>query len=1047
MSGPAFTAPQAAERLAHSAMTDRPSDFTVATDGGAPNDHFRAAVETMLDAFGVYTAVRDADGQIVDFRVEYVNDTACAWNRMTREEQVGKNLCDLLPGHRQSELFQQYVHVVESGESLARQLVQYRDVYGDGQELERAFDLRVAKFGDGFTVTWRDVTSALQESAERERLAAASRESEARFRAVQDNSPDGCIVMRAMEEVASLGTTQIVDFEFRYVNTTGATLLGARSPDDLVGRQLKRTYPGVVQEGLFEWYLEVLESGRSASRVLDYHRDGFSGTYRITAIPIAEGLALTWNDVTEASSAEAARDRALARTAILQDVTAALAAALDPIDVANVIAERGREALGASAAAVALVSDESETLDFVSWVGYPSDRSGWQNLPLAANTPLTETLRHLQPLWVRSRAHWRERWPNLESITFESSGAWAMLPLIADGRALGALSLSFAKPQRFDEDERAFGLALAQVASQAMARAQAFSIAQRARARAERLQALAAALSAATTREDVADAFLREGVAPLRVQVANVVTVASDNPDKLDMLRSVGLPPDLVSRFTRIAIDDPIPAAEAVRSRQMIVVNGREELLERYPVLRPVTEALGIDGIAVMPLIVGDRVLGAFGLGFRGSHSLSRDDRALFIGMAQQCAQAMDRARLLEAERAARAEVERERADLAAVLQVVPLGIGIASDPSCSDIRVNPAFATQLGIRVDVNASKNPENPEPLPFVVLRDGQEVPAPELPIQRAVSEGRPIMGEIYEIRHDDGRSIDLLEYAVPLFDEGGRVRGAVGAFVDITEREQLLEAERQSRAEAEAARRAADEANRAKSDFLAVMSHELRTPLNAIAGYVELMELGIRGPVTSEQRADLERIRAAQRGLLQRINDVLNFAKLEAGHVDFDVGEHPVSELVSRIEPFVAPQVSAKQISFICEQPEPELRVRADLEKAVQVLINLTANAVKFTGPGGSVTVAARRRENGDVAISVRDTGVGIPGDKLAGIFDPFVQVNPSLTREQPGTGLGLAISRDLARGMAGDLEVESTEGVGSTFTFVLPSAGKGRNISD
>ncbi|HEU4641611.1 MAG TPA: HAMP domain-containing sensor histidine kinase [Gemmatimonadaceae bacterium] len=242
-----------------------------------------------------------------------------------------------------------------------------------------------------------------------------------------------------------------------------------------------------------------------------------------------------------------------------------------------------------------------------------------------------------------------------------------------------------------------------------------------------------------------------------------------------------------------------------------------------------------------------------------------------------------------------------------------------------------------------------------------------------------------------------------------------------------------------AAADAARALAEEANRAKSEFLAVMSHELRTPLNAIGGYVELMELGIRGPLTVPQREDLERIQRAQRHLLVLINEVLNFARLEAGQVRYQLGEVSVDVLLRGLEPLIAPQLRTQGLRYAYEGGADGVTVWADREKVEQVMLNLLSNAIKFTPSGGAITL--RCDVGGDRArIQVRDTGVGIAPEKLERVFEPFVQLDQTLSRPREGVGLGLAISRDLSRGMGGDLTAESAPGAGSTFTLILPIAG-------
>jgi PAS domain S-box-containing protein len=238
------------------------------------------------------------------------------------------------------------------------------------------------------------------------------------------------------------------------------------------------------------------------------------------------------------------------------------------------------------------------------------------------------------------------------------------------------------------------------------------------------------------------------------------------------------------------------------------------------------------------------------------------------------------------------------------------------------------------------------------------------------------------------------------------------------------------------EAERARQAADEANAAKSSFLATMSHELRTPLIAIAGYTQLLEMGIHGEITQPQREALEKIHRNQTHLLGLINDVLNFAKIEAGQVQYALEDVPLDATLAAVEALIEPQIRARDLAYRYRPGDGRATVRADRERMEQVVLNLLTNAVKFTDPGGRVELWWEA-EGRWARIHVCDTGRGIPADKLEAIFEPFVQVDPALTRSAEGTGLGLAISRDLARAMRGDLAARSTVGEGSTFTLTLP----------
>ncbi|PYO48191.1 MAG: hypothetical protein DMD72_08085 [Gemmatimonadetes bacterium] len=243
-----------------------------------------------------------------------------------------------------------------------------------------------------------------------------------------------------------------------------------------------------------------------------------------------------------------------------------------------------------------------------------------------------------------------------------------------------------------------------------------------------------------------------------------------------------------------------------------------------------------------------------------------------------------------------------------------------------------------------------------------------------------------------------------------------------------------------AEAQAARLLAEHANNAKTVFLRGMSHELRTPLNAISGYTEILEMGLRGPVNPDQARDLGRIKRAAAYLLRLINDVLTVSRLE-GARPLNLVRLPVSPVLGEVEGLCALQARSKGIELTVSRPESEMFITADAERFQQILLNLTTNAIKFTGRGGRIGIACE--SDGTTArFRVRDTGVGIRPLDLDRVFEPFVQIDRHLTSAtQQGVGLGLSISRDLARAMNGDLTLESEEQKGSTFALMLPVASE------
>ena len=291
----------------------------------------------------------------------------------------------------------------------------------------------------------------------------------------------------------------------------------------------------------------------------------------------------------------------------------------------------------------------------------------------------------------------------------------------------------------------------------------------------------------------------------------------------------------------------------------------------------------------------------------------------------------------------------------------------------------------------------------------------------------------------------------QIAAPL--ENARLAKQLERSVLLAENVRLYEAERTARLvaeaaqrDAEAARDAAIHADMSKTSFLAAMSHELRTPLNAIAGYVELMQMGLRGPITPAQSEDLQRIQASQAHLLRLITEVLDYARLGSGRAELRITDVDLNASVRDADVMVMPQIRARNIEYAFEPVSGRVMVRADPQRLQQIVLNLLSNAIKFTPEGGRIhvrcSVVAAPTDDGNAEfaqVTVTDTGTGIPEDRLDSIWQPFVQLGRRLNQPGEGVGLGLAISRDLARRLGGELTVESEVGDGSTFTLTLPVA--------
>jgi signal transduction histidine kinase len=514
--------------------------------------------------------------------------------------------------------------------------------------------------------------------------------------------------------------------------------------------------------------------------------------------------------------------------------------------------------------------------------------------------------------------------------------------------------------------------------------------------------------------------------------------------------------------------DEPTLAAPVIATgRSLLVSDMPDEAIGRMA--RSAEQAslvrrIGLRSYMVVPLQARDQLLGVVAF-LSGDRRYGADDLALAEELARRISMALDNAMLFEQARASAERMSRLQSVTAALAramtaeQVAEIVIREAVEALRAAEGILCLTSTD-GRWLEIVRSVG------LPDSTARDWRRFPVDgSFPMSESVRTRQPVFMEnrtavvtrYPELREANARARAYSWMALPLISGDVALGGLAFGFVEersfsneerafattlaqqcalALERARWHESERRARMEAEDARARADEANRAKTEFLAVMSHELRTPLNAIAGYAELLEIGIHGPLNESQREAIARIQRSERHLLGLINDVLNFAKIDAGHVEIEVGPVPVHETLAALEPLVAPQVRAKRLEYRYEPCTTDITMEADPEKIRQILLNLLSNAIKFTEPGGRLGVSCTL-EPSVVRLHVRDSGGGIPDDKLDRIFEPFVQLQPGRTRNHEGTGLGLAISRDLARAMHGEISVESVVGVGSTFTVALP----------
>ncbi|MBA3415144.1 MAG: PAS domain S-box protein [Chloroflexia bacterium] len=456
-----------------------------------------------------------------------------------------------------------------------------------------------------------------------------------------------------------------------------------------------------------------------------------------------------------------------------------------------------------------------------------------------------------------------------------------------------------------------------------------------------------------------------------------------------------------------------IPVDRGVSGR--VVRSGQPVLLED---VRDDPAFLGaIDGIrseVCVPLRDDDRVVGFLNLESTGGDRLGPGDLHLMEALAEHVGIAIGRTRVYQQ---ARLSEERFRTAFASSALGTAL-VGLDG----RWLAVNPALCETVGYSEEE--------------LLRRTFQAITHPDDHAEDARLIGLLLAGEIPAIRFEK-RYIHKRGHPVWVFITGSLVRGDDGTPLSFLSHVQDVSERKRGEAELRAAKEAAEESNRLKSVFLSTMSHELRTPMNAIIGYAHLLLDGLDGELTTAQRQDVRLIAEGADRLLGLIDDVLDLSRIEAGRLDLAPELVDIAGAVAEAVAQVAPLASPKGLALAVDLPAGLPTVRADPLRVRQILLNLLGNAVKFTA-SGSVRVTGRAVAGG-VEVTVTDTGIGIAPAALPHVFDEFRQADSGTTRRYGGSGLGLAISRRLTELHGGTIAVDSTPGVGSTFTLRLPVA--------
>jgi PAS domain S-box-containing protein len=684
------------------------------------------------------------------------------------------------------------------------------------------------------------------------------------------------------------------------------------------------------------------------------------------------------------------------RQAALLRLSTAIAAAQDEDAIySSVVNGLQDEALGYNFLGVFLLDPETGDRVLQASVGWPDVPPSWRvhrGEGLSEQALMDGKLHYTSDVTRESKY--------LPSL---STGSELDVPLRVDGQTIGVLVVESAEPDAFSEDDFEILTAAANQAGIAVGRARLL-VAERLRADEHKaLLDTMADLSAELELPRVLQAVLRRAVSLLGV-TGGEVAIYEEESQELQVVASQNIGKE--STGTRLKLGEGAMGSVA-RTHEPLIIPSYHEWLGRSAKYADVT----VHSVMAAPLLIGRRLVGAIATVHSDPERVfGPEDLRLLNLFAPQAAIAIENARLYTA-------AQRQKQYFEEVLQNSPVAI-VTLGRDYHIYSCNPAFERLFGYSSAEAVGRN------LDELITTETTRTEAEQYTrdaLDRAVH-------GIGRRRRKDGTMVDVEVLGVPVIVDGERV-GLMGLYHDITE---LL-----------SARQEAEAANSAKSQFLASMSHELRTPLNAIIGYSEMLQEEVSDLGHVQFGTDLEKINTAGRHLLSLINNVLDLSKIEAGRMDLFLEEFDVGTMLDDVVTTARPLVDKNANQLEVRRTERLGRMRADLTKVRQMLLNLLSNACKFTD-AGTITLDAQRRADeepfdGDaIVLSVSDTGIGMTPEQMDRLFEAFSQAEASTTSKYGGTGLGLAITQRFCEMMGGDVSVQSAPGEGTTFTVRLPA---------
>jgi PAS domain S-box-containing protein len=1013
-------------------------------------ERFRISVENMLDCFGIFSAIRSQTGEIVDFRIDYLNTAAMANNQMTPAD-IGKGLCELLPAHRESGLFEEYCRVVETGEPLVKEDVIYTDIYGI-QQLTRAFDIRVNKLDDGFVASWREVT--------------ARKQTEIRLRQANQQ------LTTIWESITDAYLMLDLGWRFVYANAAAVQIIQSltnQTPADFLGKTHWEVFPWSVGQTVEREYRRAMTEQITVHFEIQYEPTGT--WFEVHAYPSEAGLGIYFRDISARKQTEAIVQQQLAEIEAIYTTTPIGLCFLDPdlrfvrinqqlaeingLPVSEHLGRTLREILPEIADLVEPLFQEvlasGEPIFNLEVQGSNRAQPGVERHWLVSYYPQIDLNQRVvgvnamvQEITERKRSQEAQKQAEaalLESErkfravfnqTFELMGLIDLQGILLE---VNQAALNSIAAEAADVVGKPFWETSWWTSSQQLQTQLKDAVAQAVRGQVVRYEVTLPDPKGNSTM--TTDFSLK----PVFDEAGQVVMLIAEGRDITERKQAEEALRENESRFQQLAAASPSVIYTVIEDAAGPI--RFEYLSPAFETLHeiPIAAALADAQIVMAQMHPDDRAgyrqaiehsiatLEAFKHEWRirtpsgkvkwlqaNSQPQQLGDRLIWHGIVQDITE----------RKQFESTIQEQLAQIEAIYATAPTGL-CCIDRERWFVQVNEQLAAINGLSVAEHMGRTvrevlpelAELQEPIFEQVLQTGEPVLNVEM---QGITPAQPGVKRYW-----------LVSYH-PLIAAEGEILGINILVQEITERKQDEMERNRLLAEAQAARAEAEAANRSKDEFVALVAHELRSPLNAIMGWSKLLRTRQFDAATTHKA--LETIIRNTQAQVQLVEDLLDMSRMVRGTLQLEYASVDLSEIVEAASETIRPAAEARELQ-VQTQLQAIAPLWGDASRLQQVVLNLLTNAVKFTPRGGQVRVLLDQ-PGAQVRLRVIDTGKGISPEFLPHIFEQFQQDQQSTTVKQ-GLGLGLAIVKYIVEQHGGTITAASDgEQLGATFTVLLPA---------